>query len=156
MISKASVLYARIAPRKVRYVIDLIRKKKVREAQGILSGSPRRAGEIVSKLLAQAVDAAEKNSQVPAESLFISKVTADGGPSMRRFRAASMGRASLIKKRTSHIHLELDMTNAAKSQAAQVKPAGAGEKKKAPSAHAAPSAKKAAAKKPAKKLAGAK
>jgi large subunit ribosomal protein L22 len=157
MISKASVMYVRIAPRKVRYVIDLIRKKKVREAEGILSGSPRRAGEIISKLLAQAVDAAQKNSQVPAENLFISKVTADGGPSMRRFRAASMGRASLIKKRTSHIHLELDMTKAAQA-AESAKPAKGAETKKAPApAKAATGTKKAAAaKKPTKKLVGAK
>ena len=153
MISKASVLYARISPRKVRYVIDLIRRKKVREAEGILDGSPRRAGEIISKLLAQAVDAAAKNSHVPAESLFISKVTADGGPSMKRFRAASMGRASQIKKRTSHIHLELDAKPGVAVQT--VKPAKAGEAKHAPAAPV--TAKKAAAsKKPAKKLAGAK
>ena len=109
MISKASVKFARISPRKVRYVIDLIRKKKVADAQGILNGSPRRAGDIMKKLLDQAVDAAEKNSKIPAGELLVSKVTADGGPSMKRFRAASMGRASVIQKRTSHITIELDL-----------------------------------------------
>ncbi len=109
MISKASVSFIRIAPRKVRYVIDLIRKKKINEAHAILNGSPRRAADIVRKLLNQAVDAAEKNSQVPASNLMVSKVLADGGPSMKRFRAASMGRASVILKRTSHITLELDL-----------------------------------------------
>ena len=108
MISKASVSFSRISPRKVRYVIDLIRAKSVPQAQAILNGSPRRAGGIVSKLLKQAVDAAEKNSQIPAARLVVSKVLADGGPSMKRFRAASMGRASKIKKRTSHISIELD------------------------------------------------
>ena len=109
MISKASVQFIRISPRKVRYVIDLIRKKKVAEAQAILNGSPRRAGEIIKKLLNQAVDAAEKNSQVPSSNLMVSKVLADGGPTMKRFRAASMGRAGVIRKRTSHITLELDL-----------------------------------------------
>lgn len=109
MISKATVKFVRISPRKVRYVIDLIRRKKVAEAQGILSGSPRRAGGIIKKLLDQAVDAAEKNSKIAAKELLVSKVTADGGPSMKRFRAASMGRASVIQKRTSHITLELDL-----------------------------------------------
>lgn len=109
MIAKASVKFVRISPRKVRYVIDLIRKKKVGEAHGILSGSPRRAGGIVKKLLDQALDAAQKNSKVAARDLMVSKVTADGGPSMKRFRAASMGRASVIQKRTSHICLELDL-----------------------------------------------
>ena len=108
MIAKASAKFIRISPRKVRYVLDLIRKKKVPEAQGILNGSPRRAAGIVRKLLDQAVDAAQKNSHVPASNLVISKITADGGPVMKRFRAASMGRASVIRKRTSHITVELD------------------------------------------------
>ena len=109
MISRASVNYLRISPRKVRYVIDLIRAKSVSAAWSILSGSPRRAGGIVEKLLNQAVDAAERNSHAVAGNLFISKVTADGGPTMKRFRAATMGRASTIRKRTSHICLELDL-----------------------------------------------
>lgn len=109
MISKASVKFVRISPRKVRYVIDQIRSKTVSQAQAILAGSPRRAGEIVQKLLNQAVDAAQKNSQVSSENLIVSSVMADGGPTMKRFRAASMGRASVIRKRTSHIHLELGL-----------------------------------------------
>ncbi len=143
MVSKASVNFIRIAPRKVRYVIDLIRAKSVSEAQAILNGSPRRAGDIVRKLLNQALDAAEKNSQINANDLVVSKVLADGGPSMRRFRAASMGRASVIKKRTSHIYLELDVNKhykAAPSKTAHratpsptVKPATPKEAKKKPS-----------------------
>jgi large subunit ribosomal protein L22 len=113
MISKASVKFVRISPRKVRYVIDQIRRKSVLQAQAILNGSPRRAGEIVRKLLNQAVDAAQKNSQVSAESLVVSTVMADGGPTMKRFRAASMGRASVIRKRTSHIYLELGLARGA-------------------------------------------
>ena len=140
MISKASVKFVRISPRKVRYVIDLIRKKKVLEALGILNGSPRRAREIVIKLLNQAVDAAVKNSRAEAKSLFISRITADGGPTMSRFRAASMGRASVIRKRTSHIHLELDLV----------------KKNVAANPPAISAAKAAPLKKPAKKLVGAK
>ena len=109
MIARASASFVRISPRKVRYVIDLIRSKSVPQAQAVLNGSPRRAGSIVRKLLDQAVDAAQKNSQVHAKDLMISKVLADGGPSMKRFRAATMGRANRIRKRTSHIQLELDL-----------------------------------------------
>ena len=109
MIAKASVYHIRISPRKVRYVIDLIRRKSVSQAQAILSGSPRRARDIVQKLLNQALDAAQRNSQANAKDLVISKILADGGPSMKRFRAATMGRANRIKKRTSHIQLELDL-----------------------------------------------
>ena len=120
MIAKAAVDFVRISPRKVRYVIDLIRHKNVLEAHAILNGSPRRAGEILRKLLNQAVDAAEKNSQIPAANLMVSKVLADGGPSMKRFRAASMGRASSFKKRTSHIQIELDLTKKGQLASPQV------------------------------------
>lgn len=111
MIAKASSKFVRISPRKVRYVIDLIREKNVPAAQAILNGSPRRGGEIIQKLLNQAVDAAKRNSQIEAKDLFVSRITADGGPTMKRFRAMSMGRAGVIRKRTSHIHLELDVRN---------------------------------------------
>ncbi len=134
MISQASVKFVRISPRKVRYVIDLIRKKRVSQAQAILNGSPRRAGGILQKLLKQALDAAEKNSQVPAADLMVSKVLADGGPSMKRFRAASMGRASSIKKRTSHIYLELDLVKQHHGAALKPRPKATG----APSAPAVP------------------
>ena len=131
MVSKASAKFVRISPRKVRYVIDLIRKKRVPEAQGILNGSPRRAALLVRKLLNQALDAADKNSHIPAKELFISKVTADGGPSMKRFRAASMGRASVILKRTSHIYLELDAARRV-AQALPALPAGQAGGRQAP------------------------
>ena len=156
MVSKASVSFVRISPRKVRYVIDMIRRKSVPQAQAILNGSPRRASGIIRKLLDQAVNAAERNSNLDSNTLFVSKVIADGGPSMRRFRAASMGRASVIRKRTSHIELELDALKKSSIAAA-----------KAPIAEAAPKtqkvksvpaqAKKAAPKKTTqKKMAGAK
>ncbi len=109
MISFAKASFVRISPRKVRYVIDLIRKKSVAEAQQILNGSPRRAGLIINNLLNQALDSAQKNSQISAKSLMVSCVMADGGPTMKRFRAATMGRGMTIRKRTSHIYLELDL-----------------------------------------------
>ena len=138
MISKASAPFVRISPRKVRYVIDLIRAKSVAQAQSILAGSPRRAGGILQKLLGQALDAAQKNSQVAPEDLIVSKVLADGGPSMKRFRAATMGRANRIKKRTSHIQIELDF--AKKRQGAA--PKTVSKDVKAKTAPQAPAAKK--------------
>ena len=116
MISTATARFVRISPRKVRYVLDLIRKKSVAQAQAILNGAPRRAAGIVHKLLNSALDAAEKNSQIHPRSLFVSKLTADGGPMMKRFRAGSMGRAMVIRKRTSHIHLELDLLKGVKPE----------------------------------------
>lgn len=132
MISKATVSYARISPRKVRYVIDQIRRKDVPQAWAILSGSPRRASGIVRKLLDQAVDAAEKNSQIPAQDLVVSKVLADGGPTMYRYRAATMGRANIIRKRTSHITLELDLAKHAVNRPAAKPPAKRSASKKGP------------------------
>lgn len=129
MIAKASASFVHISPRKVRYVIDLIRQKPVGQAQAILNGSPRRAGGILQKLLNQALDAAEKNSKVHANDLVVSKVLADGGPSMKRFRAATMGRANRIKKRTSHIQIELDISKVVKTRTA-MQPALAKKEKK--------------------------
>ncbi len=131
MISKASVSFVRISPRKVRYVIDLIRHKSVPQAQAILIGSPRRGGEILQKLLAQAVNAAERNSQLTPDQLVVSKVLADGGPTMKRFRAATMGRANHIKKRTSHIQIELDLAKKHASFPAKSMKAAAAEPKSA-------------------------
>ena len=131
MISKASASHIRISPRKVRYVIDNIRRKTVPQAQAILAGSPRRARDIVSKLLAQAVDAAQRNSQVSAKDLVVSKILADGGPSMKRFRAATMGRANRIKKRTSHIQLELDLAKRGAPAPAKTAPVAAKSGQKA-------------------------
>ena len=126
MIAKASVNFVRISPRKVRYVIDLIRKKPVPQAHAILNGSPRRASGIVRKLLDQAVDAAQRNSHLAAQDLVISKILADGGPTMKRFRAATMGRANHIKKRTSHIQLELDLAKRGVAMPAKATPPAKG------------------------------
>ncbi len=146
MISKASVYFVRIAPRKVRYVIDLIRAKSVPQAQAILNGSPRRASDIIRKLLNQAIDAAEKNSHVQAENLIVSKVLADAGTTMKRFRAATMGRANHIQKRTSHIQLELDLSK--RAAAVPAKPASkASNVKKAEGSAPAKKEKKSGAKK---------
>ena len=151
MISKASASFVRIAPRKVRYVMDLIRRKSVAEAHAILNGSPRRASEILRKLLNQAVDAAEKNSNVSANQLVVSKALADGGPMMKRFRAATMGRANRIRKRTSHIQLELDL-----SKKGAVLPAKTTAKTPAVKKAEAPAPAKKAKKAGTKKMVGAK
>lgn len=151
MISKASVSFVRISPRKVRYVIDLIRRKSVPQAHAILNGSPRRASGIVRKLLDQAVDAAHRNSQLSAKDLVVSKVLADGGPTMKRFRAATMGRANQIKKRTSHIQLELDLAKRGVMNPAKTAPKTAPKRTEAPSTPA-----KASKKSILKKMVGAK
>jgi large subunit ribosomal protein L22 len=103
MEAKAVALYIRIAPRKVRLVIDLIRGKQVGEALAILRHTPKGASPVVEKILQSAVANAEHNFEMNPDELVVSKVTCDEGPTIKRFRPRAMGRASRINKRTSHI-----------------------------------------------------
>ena len=97
----------RTAPRKVRQVVDLVRGKKVSEAQSILLFTVNKSARNVLKLLNSAVDAAKKNYQLSEENLFISKITADEGPKLKRWHPMSRGRAYPIIKRTCHIALSI-------------------------------------------------
>ena len=108
MISHASARYVRMSARKVRYVLDIVRGKPVPVAIAILERTPKRACLIVKKLIHQAADSAHKQKEMKAESLVVSKIFADGAGMMKRFRSMSMGRAGMIRKRLSHITVELD------------------------------------------------
>ena len=99
----AKVTHVRIAPRKVRVVIDLIRNKTVGEAVGILRNTPKAASPVVEKLLKSAVANAENNYNMDVEKLYISEIYADQGPTLKRIQARAQGRAFRINKRTSHI-----------------------------------------------------
>lgn len=103
MEAKAVARYVRIAPRKVRLVIDLIRGKKIGEAIAILKHTPKAASPVVEKVLMSAVANAENNFEMNPEDLVISKIYCDEGPTLKRFRPRAQGRASRINKRTSHI-----------------------------------------------------
>jgi len=107
MISKAQGKFLRISPAKVRQVMDLIRHRGVIEAQSILTTSSKRPKEHLIKILKSAI-ANAKNKGFNSEQLYISKIACNAGPSWKRFKAAAFGRASPIKKRTSHIKIELD------------------------------------------------
>ncbi|HBI02704.1 MAG TPA: 50S ribosomal protein L22 [Paenibacillaceae bacterium] len=103
MEAKAIARNIRIAPRKVRLVVDLIRGKQVGEALAVLAHTPKAASPVVEKLVKSAMANAEHNLNLDASSLKISKVFVDEGPTLKRFRPRAMGRASRINKRTSHI-----------------------------------------------------
>lgn len=103
MQAKAVAKSVRIAPRKVRLVVDLIRGKKVGEAIAILRLTQRGASPVVEKVLNSAIANAEHNYELDAESLVISEAFVDEGATMKRFRPRAQGRASKINKRTSHI-----------------------------------------------------
>lgn len=108
MIVKAEGNYIRIAPPKIRQVIDLIRNKSALDAKAILLNLNKRPKEPLSKILNQAI-ANAKVKGFDADKLFVSKIVCDVGPTWKRFKAAAFGRASSIKKRTSHVRIELDL-----------------------------------------------
>jgi large subunit ribosomal protein L22 len=108
MIAKAEAKHLRASPQKVRQVIDLVRNKDVREAEAILVNLNKRPKEFIIKLLRQAV-ANAKTKGLDPKQLYISKIICNVGPVWKRFKAAAFGRAAPIKKRTSHIKIELDL-----------------------------------------------
>ena len=104
---KLSLRTVRIAPRKVRLVVDLIRGKQVGEAVAILKLTPKAASPVVEKLLNSAMANAEHNYEMDINNLVVSQVFVDEGPTLKRFRPRAQGRASQINKRTSHITIVL-------------------------------------------------
>ena len=105
MQAKAVARTVRIAPRKVRLVVDLIRGKQIGEAVAILNHTPKAASIVVEKLLKSAAANAEHNYEMDLNNLVVSEVFVDEGPTLKRFRPRAMGRASAINKRTIHITL---------------------------------------------------
>ncbi len=108
MVASARAKYIRMSPRKLRYVVDTLRNRSILEAEQVLLGINKRGKYPVYKVIKSAVsNALQKN--IPLEALYISKITVDPGPIWKRYRAGTMGRAMPIRKRTSHITVELDV-----------------------------------------------
>ena len=104
----ATVKYVRVAPRKAKIVVDLIRGKQVDQALAILMYTPKSAAPVVEKLLNSAIANAENNLEMDRASLYVAEVYANQGPTLKRYWARSHGRADMIKKHTSHITIVLD------------------------------------------------
>ena len=98
----------RISPRKVRIVGEVIKKKNVNDAMGVLMYMPQKASFILKKLLDSAIANAKQKKYVDIDSLFVKNVIVDGGPMLKRFLPRAMGRATKIRKRLSHITIVLD------------------------------------------------
>ncbi|MEW6045724.1 MAG: 50S ribosomal protein L22 [Bacillota bacterium] len=107
MEARAIARYQRIAPRKVRQVIDLIRGKSVDEALGILKFTPKAASPVVEKVLRSAMANAQNNHNMDPRRLYIAAIHADPGPMLKRVMPRARGMAYLIRKRTSHITVVL-------------------------------------------------
>jgi len=103
MEAKAHMKYARISPRKVVIVCDLIRGKDTKTAKAILAQTPKAAAELMLKLLNSAVANAENNHNMDPDNLYVSETYANTGPILKRISAQARGRAYRINKRTSHI-----------------------------------------------------
>ncbi|WAD02498.1 50S ribosomal protein L22 [Levilactobacillus brevis] len=101
--AQATAKTVRIAARKVRLVIDLIRGKSVAEALAILQFTPRGASPVVAKVLNSAVANAENNFDLDRQDLVVSEAYVNEGSTLKRFRPRAKGSASPINKRTSHI-----------------------------------------------------
>jgi large subunit ribosomal protein L22 len=104
----ARATHVRVSPMKARRVIDLIRDMPAQEALARLKFQPQAAAEPVAKVLASAVANAENNFSLDPATLVVSRAYVDEGPTMKRFRPRAQGRAYRIRKRTSHITIEVE------------------------------------------------
>ncbi|MFA6356572.1 MAG: 50S ribosomal protein L22 [Candidatus Omnitrophota bacterium] len=113
--------YIKMSPYKMRKVMDLVRGKDVDSAMAILENTDKKAGVYLVRALKSAIASAKQGGKIKQDELFVEKITADDGPMARRFRAAAMGRATMIRKRTTHIIIELG----AKTKSVTAKPKAA-------------------------------
>jgi len=105
---KAVAKYVRVAPRKARLVANEVRDKSYPEAQALLAYTNKRAAKLVGEVLKSAAANAEHNLDADADELKVKTIKVDEGPTIKRYRARAMGRATMIRKRTSHIMVELE------------------------------------------------
>ncbi len=103
MEAKAIEKFIRISPRKLRYVADVVRNKSVEQAVDILTFTPKKAASILKKAVESAAANAAENHDMEEEGLFISRIMVNEGPILKRFRPRARGRATRIRKRTSHL-----------------------------------------------------
>jgi len=112
----AKASYVRVTPMKARRVIELIRDMPAQEALSVLKFAPQAASEPVAKVLASAIANAEHNFSLDPETLIITRAYVDEGPTMKRFRPRAQGRAYRIRKRTSHITIEVESVDVPSSK----------------------------------------
>jgi large subunit ribosomal protein L22 len=108
MESTAKLKYARLSPQKTRLVVDMVRGKGIQDALNILKFSPQKAAPVVAKLVSSAVANAEQKGVSDVDRLFVKTITVDMGPALKRFLPRAQGRATKIRKPTSHITVVLD------------------------------------------------
>lgn len=107
MEAKAVAKYVRMSPSKLKPVTDLVRGKDLNEALTILKFTPGKSAELVEKVVQSAKANAENNFEMDPDKLYVAEIYANQGPTMKRWRAGSQGRAGAILKRSSHIGVTL-------------------------------------------------
>ena len=107
MEAKAVAKYVRMSPIKLKPIADLVRGKDLNEALNILKFKPGKGSEIVEKVVQSAAANAENNFDMNPDNLYVAEISANQGPTMKRFRAGAQGRASMILKRSSHVAVTL-------------------------------------------------
>ena len=108
MEAKAIARYIRISPQKARLVADVIRGRNVEDAINVLRFMPKKGARILRRVVESAVANAGQNEAIDVDTLYVKRVSIDGGPMLKRMRPRAMGRANRILKRTSHITIVLD------------------------------------------------
>jgi len=108
MEARAKLSYVRLSPQKTRLVVDMVRGKGVQDALNILKFSPQKAAAIVSKLVSSAIANAEQKGVSDVDRLVVKAISVDQGPVLKRFMPRAQGRATKIRKPTSHITVILD------------------------------------------------
>jgi large subunit ribosomal protein L22 len=105
---KARARFIRTSPRKARMVTDLVKGKGVEEALNILAFTKKAPAKIVTKLLKSAVANADQMRNINIDTLFVKQITVDQAPTMKRYQPRAMGRATMIRRRMSHITVVLE------------------------------------------------
>jgi len=105
---RAHSKFIRVAPRKARLVADLVRGKRVEEALHTLTFTNKAFARDMKKLINSAIANAQQTTNMNVDNLRVTRVFVDGGPTMKRFMPRAMGRATMIRKRTSHVTVVLD------------------------------------------------
>ena len=104
----AKARYVRVSPRKARLVTELVKGKKVEEALNILAFTKKAFAKTLTKVINSAVANAQQNNKMDVDTLMVKRIAIDGGPTLKRYIPRAMGRATMVRKRTSHVTVVLD------------------------------------------------
>jgi len=118
-VNRVSAMSVRLAPRKARIIVDMIRGLEVIDALSVLRYTNKRGAIIIEKLIESALSNIEKKGDQDVDSLKVSRAWVNEGPTLRRYMPRAQGRATRIRKRTCHIHIELNSNDRGSNAAAE-------------------------------------